>query len=132
MKHVSAKTLHLFFILAFVLAGISPACKFISGEKSFMEVCFSDGSLKKIEVPAEYNAFLAKADPKQQQKQGSHEKSNDCAFCFAQSSLAKNSISSAAILISPPGETLTIGAGTFSLRGTDRSPFQSRGPPALS
>lgn len=132
MKHVSAKALHLFFILAFVLAGISPACKFISGEKSFMEICFSDGSLKKIEVPAEYNALLAKAGQTQQQKQGSHEKGNDCAFCFAQSSLSKHNAPSSVILTNLTGQSLTIGAGTFALRGTQPLLFQSRGPPALS
>lgn len=132
MKRVPAKTLHLFFILAFVLAGISPACKFISGEKTFMDICFSDGSLKKVEVPAEYNALLAKAGQAQQKNQESQHKNSDCAFCFAQSNLSKNTASTAVILINPPRKTLTVGAGTYALRGTDRSPFQSRGPPALS
>ncbi|MBK6896348.1 MAG: hypothetical protein IPH06_07135 [Alphaproteobacteria bacterium] len=132
MKAIPAKALHLFFILTFVLAGISPACKFISGEKSFMEVCFSDGSLKRVEVPAEYNALLAKAGQTQQKQQDGHHKNADCAFCFAQSSLSKNTASSSVILMNPPGETLALGAGTFVLRGTQPSPFQSRGPPALS
>ncbi len=132
MKAIPSKALHLFFILAFVLAGISPACKFISGEKSFMEICFSDGSLKRIEVPAEYNALLAKAGQTQQKQQDGHNKNADCAFCFAQSSLSKNTASSPVILMTPPGQILALGAGTFTIRGAEHSPFQSRGPPALS
>lgn len=132
MKRADARTLHLFFILAFVLAGISPACKFISGEKTFMEICFSDGSLKRVEVPEEYRILTAKAD-KTPQNNGHAHKDSDCGFCFAQSSLSKNTLTSAAaILISPPAQSVPLGAGSFALKGAQASPFHSRGPPTLS
>lgn len=131
MRCAPARFLHLFFILAFVLAGISPACKFISGEKTFMDICFSDGSLKRVEVPAEYSAVMAKAE-KTPQNNGHAHKDSDCGFCFAQSSLSKNTLTAAAILISPPAQSVPLGAGSFAIAGAQASPFQSRGPPALS
>ncbi|MCL4678754.1 MAG: DUF2946 family protein [Alphaproteobacteria bacterium] len=132
MTSISPKFLHVFFILAFVLAGVSPACKFISGEKTFMEICFSDGSLKRVEVPAEYSAVMAKAE-KTPQNNGHAHKDSDCGFCFAQSSLSKNTLTAAAaILVNPPAQAVPLGAGSFALKGAQASPFQSRGPPALS
>ncbi len=132
MKCAPARFLHLFFILAFVLAGISPACKFISGEKTFMEICFSDGSLKRVEVPEEYRVLTAKAE-KAPQNDGHAHKESDCGFCFAQSSLSKNTLTTtAAILISPPAQSVPLGAGSFAMAGAQVSPFHSRGPPAHS
>lgn len=131
MTRIYAKSLRLFFVLAFVLAGISPACKFISGQKSFMDICFSDGSLKRVEVPAEYNPLMARADTSQQQED--RHKDHDCSFCFAQSSLGKNTPASAALmLVNPPAQIVPLGAGSFALAGAEHASFHSRGPPALS
>lgn len=132
MKRTHARILHIFFVLAFVLAGISPACKFISGEKTFMEICFSDGSLKRVEVPEEYRVLTAKAEKTPEDRSHAH-KDSDCGFCFAQSSLSKNTLTAtAAILISPPAQSVPLGAGSFVVAGVKTSPFHSRGPPALS
>lgn len=66
--------LHVFLALAFILSGISPACAFISGKSSIeIEICTADG-LKTVTLPGDAPAE-------------SHEKKNDCAFCFAQTHL---------------------------------------------
>jgi hypothetical protein len=68
--------LHIFVILTFVLVGISPACKFISGTKQ-IEICSYDG-IKTVTV----------ADNQVPDDKGHEQKSSqDCAFCFAQSNL---------------------------------------------
>ncbi len=69
--------LHIFVLISFVLAGISPACKFISGQTKQIEICSYDG-MKTITVAD----TQAPAD-----KKNDHKKSDDCGFCFAQSHL---------------------------------------------
>ncbi len=68
--------LHILVLISFVLAGISPACKFISGEMKQVEICSYDG-MKTITV----------ADQKAPDDKHEHKKSDDCGFCFAQSHL---------------------------------------------
>ena len=58
-------------ILALVTAGVSPACAFVSGKMTIMEICGADG-LMKVAMPADEGP--ASTD---QQK-------HDCGFCLAQ------------------------------------------------
>lgn len=74
------KYIHCLVILAFLTVGISPACKFISGQMSDIEICTPDG-LKTIQVAQDQTPEPAKPDHE------NHKKQDDCAFCFAQSHL---------------------------------------------
>lgn len=60
-------------ILALVTAGVSPACAFVSGKMTMMEICGADG-LMKIAMPADE----APASTDQ------HQQKHDCGFCLAQ------------------------------------------------
>ena len=70
--------LHILVMLAVVLSGVSPACAFISGKSSIIEVeiCTADG-LKIVKMAGDET-------PAHDHK---HQKKNDCGFCFAQSHL---------------------------------------------
>lgn len=61
-------------IAAFILVGISPACKFISGEAYAMEICKPDGTIV-IMVMNEDGSVTEKEKPAQHAD-------TDCAFCF--------------------------------------------------
>lgn len=63
-------------ILALVTAGVSPACAFISGKMTMIEICGVDGMMK-IAVPADE----APDQP------ASHDGGYDCGFCIAQTSV---------------------------------------------
>jgi hypothetical protein len=71
--------LHFLLILAFITTGISPACKFISGQTdlqaSFIEICTAQG-IKMMSVPGDDG----QSRPDQS---GDHKKSDQCSFCFA-------------------------------------------------
>ena len=69
--------LNALLIAAFMLAGISPACKFIAGEAFAMEICKADGSVI-IMVMNEDGTVTEEEKPSNDQRAGS-----DCAFCFA-------------------------------------------------
>lgn len=71
------RAFHVLVLAALVLSGASPACEFISGGKSLIEICAADGSLKTIAV-----------DDNQTPTEGKHQNAKkDCAFCFAQTHL---------------------------------------------
>ena len=53
-----ARHINLLLIAALVLAGVSPACEFISG-RSLAEICKADGTVEKTAIPAELEIFLA-------------------------------------------------------------------------
>lgn len=59
-------------ILALVTAGVSPACAFISGKTTMIEICSDDG-VTKVAVPADQAPDTADHD-----RQG-----HDCGFCLA-------------------------------------------------
>jgi hypothetical protein len=69
--------LYILIILSFVLAGLSPACKFISGQTQQIEICSYDG-IKTVTI-------ADKQVPDNRDHE--HKSSQDCAFCFAQSNL---------------------------------------------
>lgn len=60
-------------ILALVTAGVSPACAFISGKMTMIEICGADG-LMKVSVPADQAPDTG----------DEHPQTYDCGFCIAQ------------------------------------------------
>jgi hypothetical protein len=115
--------LNILLIAAFVFAGISPACKFISGQTSLIEICTSEG----IKLVAEQ---APPANEANDTKDHDHKKPEHCAFCF---SSAKIKIASA-----PPPEFETsriAGAILPPVSENDpadkngSSPFSARAPP---
>lgn len=59
-------------ILALVTAGVSPACAFISGKMTMIEICSVDGMMK-VAVPADQAPDTG----------DQHQRSYDCGFCIA-------------------------------------------------
>lgn len=123
MANSGARTvLHAFLILAFILAGVSPACKFISGQMSVMEICGFDGPK------------LVVVDSTQIPDQDPHKKlaMDDCAFCFAQGTQKATGITVVHFWI-PSDNALTLAAMDAAVRIGNESaqPFEARGPPAI-
>jgi len=117
-------------VLAIVTAGISPACAFIGGKTSLIELCSPNGDIRKVEVPADMDPFADHAP----QKKDHHALDNldDCTFCFAQSH-AKSMNNAEFILpkfVSPA--YLLVSAGTSIPQSLGVLPFQPRAPPAFS
>lgn len=82
-------------ILALVSAGISPACAFISGKTSLIEICTADGIVKTVAV-TEDGRQVSPLD-----HEGDKAKKSDCAFC----------INAAAAKSAPAGDALVIAPG---------------------
>lgn len=135
MKQRVHHYLHVFFLLAFITAGISPACQFVSGKKTLMQICFSDGSLKTVELAGQFNPYeLLGQNNKTKKTDKSHarEKQQDCGFCFAQSHQLKMPLASIELAVGPVSSDLTLGAGSFAYKAYELNAFQSRGPPIFS
>ena len=62
-------------IFALVTAGVSPACAFISGKMTMIEICGADGMMK-VAVPAD----------ELPDEGAKHERAPDCGFCIAHAS----------------------------------------------
>lgn len=74
MRHLTRNILlQSLMILALVTAGVSPACAFISGKMTLIEICGVDG-LTQVVVPADQAP--SSPDP--------HSSQPDCGFCIAQ------------------------------------------------
>jgi len=116
--------LHVFFLLAFVTTGISPACAFVSGQSQVIEICTADGLLQIID--------LAESQNEQQKRPAHSQKTQDCGFCFAQSHLTKSDFAASfALIVDLPRSSLPV--SYYSDRGRYRaSLFQPRGPPIFS
>lgn len=69
--------LNVFIMLAIIGAGISPACKFISGQQTWLEICGADG-IKKV---------LLSADETPDAPQEEHANADPCAFCLTHASV---------------------------------------------
>ena len=128
------KILNAFFILCFVLAGVSPACAFISGKSSaYIEICSADGSLKKVKISdnetvAALYQFLEKDKPKPEQPQ-KHAQKDDCGFCFSNTHISKALVSTITMLNSPDYGVVKIGLGSVRFKSVSDFHFQSRAPP---
>lgn len=126
-----ARHINLLLIAALVLAGVSPACEFISG-RSLAEICKADGTVEKTAIPAELEIFLAAKVDKTTDDNSKHIDLSDCAFCFTQGNL-KLSLAKA---ISTPAPAVISSVLALSLHATapvqsSLSPFEARGPPSL-
>ena len=115
-----------FFILAFILAQVSPACAFVSGKKSLLEICAADGSFKTIEVDAVFNPLDAPPPPKKQDAK------NDCAFCFSNSNLVKIPMESLEISMPVPSNYRVSSSGTIVPETLKSFHSQPRAPPVHS
>ena len=84
MQHAFAKYLNILLMLAVITAGISPACKFISGEQGhWIEICGADGTLRTIKVEDPNLAALDVGGTAEDQNQEQNS-SEGCDFCFMQ------------------------------------------------
>ena len=116
-------------ILAIVSAGVSPACAFVSGGTSFIQICGADGEIQKVEVDAALDPF---ADEAPMPLEDALESFEQCPFCFATSSQKYTQAGNLGLNAVLPISYLPVSAGTavpqsFSLRG-----FDARGPPQIS
>ena len=113
--------LNVLMILAFIGAGISPACKFISGQTTWMEICGVAG-MEKIRVAAD-QAPIDVPDHK--------EEKSDCAFCFFGTNIKPHAVA----LMSIPAPTDVIQSINYAqlrvnLSAANNPAALPRGPPA--
>ena len=122
--------LGLTLIIAIVTAGVSPACAFMAGGKTMIELCSANGDIRTVEVPAAMDPFAEQIP--QQNERIAIDNLDDCAFCFAQvlAKAIQNSNMDLAVFVSPA--YLSAGAGTFIPVSLDMGPFYARAPPVFS
>lgn len=112
---------HLALIVALMTGAVSPACKFVRGEVSLIEICTAFG-LKTVELPSS------------QQKLPLHKIAKDCLFCLAHHNIksikadAQEVKFSAVWFVSNPPQN-TRSAAPRLYRAQDYTP---RGPPSFS
>ena len=114
--------LNLLMILAFVGAGISPACKFISGQTAWMEICGAGGAEKILVDSSQYPSG------KEQHK----EIKEACAFCFFGTNIKPHI--AGLIDIQPPKQissAIHYASVDVTLREVAYASSYPRGPPAL-
>lgn len=83
----------LLVIMALVTAGISPACAFVGAGKAMMEICASDGSVKRVAMPDGFEELLPTASENATEVDGGdgpddlyYSAIDQCVFCMFQSS----------------------------------------------
>lgn len=110
-------------MLAIIGAGISPACKFISGQQTWLEICGADG-IKKVLIASEE---IPDAPHEQD-----HASTEPCAFCLTHSSV-KVTAAQKSIVIVPPlylsAVTIERSEGIYAF-ALYQNTF-ARGPPVL-
>jgi len=110
-------------IFAFVLSGISPACAFISGKFSSIdiEICTEDG-LKTVSMPGD-----------EAPDDHAHKKKDDCGFCFAQSHLKSAKADGASLsFFQPAFQTRISYDRSVRVKRTELSALAARAPPSLN
>lgn len=114
-------------VLAIVTAGISPACAFVGGKTSWIEICGADGNVHKIEVSADLDPTAQDDSPVLHNDQ-----QESCGFCLlhANGKLVKPEPVSIAKPLPPT--YLAISAGTYVPVSLRLQTAQPRAPPALS
>jgi len=115
-------------ILSFVTAGISPACAFVSGHASLIEICAADGTMKTVSLTETQTGL--KASPALPQDKP--HKNQECQFCFTASAGALDAPQ--AFVLSAPlsADVLMIGAGSAIQKSAQATPFEATGPPFSS
>jgi hypothetical protein len=104
--------------------GISPACAFVSGKVTLIEICAADGSLQTVAVDESGQKVDKPAPGSGHQANKKH----DCAFCTAS---AQAKITPEAFILNlPVAESLTPRAEVKSLNRFAGLIPAARGPPA--
>lgn len=126
------KYMHIVLLAAFILSGVSPACKFISGD-GVMLICGADGSVKAADIPEEFLAYLPGQQRDNQQERNNAERMNgECGFCFASDNLKQFTVASATFPFLGAGGYLKYGSGSYVPAGQLLKPYDSQGPPLAS
>ena len=116
-------------IICFVLASVSPACKFISG-KGLMEICAADGSIQEMQIPEELLAYLPADADVDNAPQEHRDMMQDCGFCFAQSNLSAFLTDTPGLVILPlDRDGLDLYQSAYARH--ELRLYQPRGPPAF-
>ena len=116
---------HAILIAAFMLSGISPACKFLSGEAFAMEICKPDGSIVMLVMNPDGTVS-------EQEKPAQTHADIDCAFCFSSSHL--KILAAAELKSIPPGlekQTGLFAQSADIARESALYLYAPRGPPIL-
>ncbi len=134
LKTIRSNIVNFLCILAFITAGVSPACAFISGKEGYIEICASDGSLKTIKVSEGsdlYNLLeMSNEDTDiKDNKKPEHFKKQDCQFCFSNSNISKSLLTTNTINSINNASFIAIGSGSIAFKSAKLSFFQSRAPP---
>lgn len=116
-------------LAAFVLSGISPACKFLSGA-GFMLICGADGVVKQVEIPDDLLAYIPGQQQQNQNERNAAHMSDNCAFCFASANVKPFMTASALLPLSIDIGYLKIGSGSFVPAGQAIKPYDAQGPPS--
>jgi len=122
--------LHLTLIMAIVTAGISPACAFIGGQKSMIELCSPDGDVRLVEVPAAMDPFAGSVS--RQEDHHAQDNMDECTFCLAKTQGKSIKAADLATLLILPARYLAVGGGTFIPQSLSAANFQPRAPPVFS
>jgi hypothetical protein len=110
-------------VFALVSAMISPACAFVNGSKSFIEICAADGSAKTIAVE---NDQTSSSDQHHKKAQP------DCAFCFSTAHAKPFTTQTIEIKAPLASNFHSISAGQITPRNLFYSLWNARAPPSLS
>jgi hypothetical protein len=120
-KHIKT-FISLLIVAAFLSAGISPACAFISGQTSLIEICNEVGEIETIAINAE--------GEKVPQQKHAHQ-DQDCTFCFS-AAHAKTFVKAQSIPVVLSAGYLRKSSGSAIPVTLSLKAFESTGPPALS
>ncbi|MFK7840247.1 MAG: hypothetical protein AB8B83_07940 [Bdellovibrionales bacterium] len=120
--------IHALLIAAIVMVGVSPACAFILGGQSYIEICASDGSIQTIEVDESLDPFAERLPLSPEHL----EHMEQCAFCFAGAHMHFVPVDYQNLQIGQLFNYLKISSGTTVPLGSELIHYHSRGPPLLS
>lgn len=127
MKNLKQIYIHALVILAVVMAGISPACAFISGNSSVIQICAPDGSVQNIEVDASFDPFAEKMPLSEHL-----EAMEQCSYCFNMDHAKAYDFSQQDLIFKALPRYVFVSSGTALPLGQDFNFYQSRGPPQFS
>lgn len=124
--------IQILIVFAMVSAGISPACDFINGgsENGWIQICASDGSVKKVKVDAD----LALFSQNKGEDKTTHETAalDDCSFCFSHANGKTLAAHEASVSNPLQYSYLKISGGIFAPKSLKAQNFQPRAPPVFS
>ena len=126
---LTSQILNMLLVAAFVLSGISPACKFISGETLLVEICKSDGSVETVALNYGANG----EEPTRDNPEHAPEMKNDCAFCFSHTNL--QSLAGTDFNVLTPiynGQDGMLARGEDIARHSANHLYAPRGPPVFA